>query len=48
VMDFIQERQRERTEATIAKPSTTLRKAHLLRAGAHRRTSTRSSAQGQS
>jgi hypothetical protein len=38
VMDFIQERQRERTEARIAKPSTTLRRARLLRAGAHRRT----------
>ena len=38
VMDFIQERQRERTEAKIAKPSTTLRKARLLRAGTHRRT----------
>ena len=48
VMDFIKERQRERTEAKIAKPSTTLRKARLLRAGAHRRTATGSSAEGQS
>ena len=38
VMGVIKERQRERTEAKIAKPSTTLRKARLLRAGAHRRT----------
>jgi transposase-like protein len=48
VMDFIQERQRERTEAKIAKPSTTLRKARLLRAGAQRRTAAGSSAEGQS
>ena len=48
VMDLIKERQRERTEAKIAKPSTTLRKARLLRAGAHRRTATASSAEGQS
>jgi hypothetical protein len=48
VMDFIKERQRERTGAKIAKPSTTLRKARLLRAGAHRRTATGSSAEGQS
>jgi hypothetical protein len=47
VMDIIKERQRERTEAKIAKPSTTLRKARLLRAGAHRRTATGSSAEGQ-
>jgi hypothetical protein len=45
VMDFIQERQRERTEAKIAKPSTTLRKARLLRAGAHRWTDPGSSAE---
>ncbi len=44
-MDFIKERQRERTEAKIAKPSTTLRKARLLRAGAQRRTSPGSSAE---
>jgi hypothetical protein len=47
VMDIIQERQRERTEAKIAKSSTTLRKARLLRAGAHRRTATGSSAGAQ-
>ncbi len=45
VMDLIKERQRERTEAKVAKPSTTLRKARLLRAGAHRRTSPGSSAE---
>ena len=39
VMDVIKERQRKRTEAKVAKPATTLRKALLLRAGAHRRTS---------
>ena len=48
VMDLIKERQRERTEAKIAKPSTTLRKARLLRAGAHRRTAPGFSAEGQS
>jgi transposase-like protein len=42
-MDFIKERQRERTEAKVAKPSTTLRKARLLRAGTPRRTTTGSS-----
>jgi len=47
VMDFIQERQRERTEAKIAKPSTTLRKARLLREGAHRRTATVSAPEAQ-
>ena len=36
-MDFIKERQRERIEASVAKPSTTLRKARLLRAGTPRR-----------
>jgi len=45
VMDIIKERQRKRTEAKIAKPSTTLRKARLLRAGAQRRTSPGSSAE---
>jgi transposase-like protein len=40
-MDFIKERQR--TEAKVAKPSTTLRKARLLRAGTPRRTTTGSS-----
>ena len=44
-MDFIKERQRERTEGKIAKPSTTLRKARLLRAGAHRWTDPGSSAE---
>ena len=43
VMDIIKERQHKRTEAKIAKPSTTLRKARLLRAGAQRRTSPGSS-----
>ena len=47
VMDFIQARQRERTEAEVAKPSTTLRRARLLRAGAQRRTAAGSSAVGQ-
>jgi hypothetical protein len=37
-LDFIQQRQRERIEAKVAKPSTTLRKARLLRAGTPRRT----------
>jgi transposase len=46
VMDLIRGRQRERTEAKIGKPSTTLRKARLLRAGAHRRTAHGSSAEG--
>ena len=36
VMDVLKERQRERTETKAAKPSTTLRKARLLRAGADR------------
>lgn len=44
-MDFITERQRERVEAKVAKPSTTLRKARLLRAGTPRRTSPRPSAE---
>ena len=43
-MDFIVQRQRERTEAKVEKPSTTLRKARLLRAGAQRRTTSGSSA----
>jgi RNase P/RNase MRP subunit POP5 len=38
-MDFIKERQRERIEAKVAKTSTTLRKARLLRAGTPRWTS---------
>jgi transposase len=37
-MEYIKERQRERIEAKVAKPSTTLRKARLLRAGTPRRT----------
>ena len=37
-MEYIKERQRERIEVTAAKPSTTLRKARLLRAGTPRRT----------
>ncbi|MCP5057739.1 MAG: hypothetical protein GY937_13600 [bacterium] len=48
VMDLIKERQRERTEAKIAKSSTTtLCEARLLRAGAHRRTTTGSSGEAQ-
>jgi len=42
-MDFIKEKQRQRIEEKIAKPSTTLRKARLLRAGTPRRTATGSS-----
>ena len=37
-MDSILEKQRQRVEETIAKPSTTLREARLLRAGTPRRT----------
>lgn len=44
-IEFIKERQRERTEAKVAKPSTTLRKARLLRAGTPRRTTTGSPAE---
>jgi hypothetical protein len=43
VLDFIKEQQRERTEATIAKPSKTRRDARLLRAGTPRRNATGSS-----
>ncbi len=39
-MEFIKEKQRQRIEAKIAKPSTTLRDARLLRAGTPRRTET--------
>ncbi len=39
-LEIIKTRQRARAEATIAKPTTTLRKARLLRAGVSRRTST--------
>jgi len=46
-MEFIKERQRERTEAKLAKPSTTLRKARLLRAGTPRRTAMGSSSEPQ-
>jgi hypothetical protein len=38
-LELIKERQRERIEAKLAKPSTTLRKARLLRAGTPRQTS---------
>jgi len=44
-IEFIKERQREHIEAKVAKPSTTLRKARLLRAGTPRRTATGSSAE---
>ncbi len=44
-IEFIKQRQRERIEAKVAKPSTTLRKARLLRAGTPRRTSTGSSSE---
>ena len=37
-MDFIREKQRRRAEEEIAKPSTTLRDARMLRAGIRRRT----------
>jgi len=46
-MEFIKQRQRERTEAKLAKPFTTLRKARLLRAGTPRRTETGSSPEPQ-
>ncbi len=36
-LEFIKEQQRERTEAKVAKPSTTRRDARLLRAGTPRR-----------
>jgi hypothetical protein len=42
-MDFIREKQRRRAEEKIAKPSTTLREARLLRAGTPRRTAPSSS-----
>ena len=44
-LNLIKEQQRERTEARVAKPSTTRRDARLLRAGTPRRTSTGSSAE---
>jgi len=43
-LDFIKEQQRERTEATVAKPSTTRRDARLLRVGTPKRTATGCSA----
>jgi hypothetical protein len=42
-LNFIKEQQRERTEAKVAKPSTTRRDARLLRAGTPRRTAMGSS-----
>jgi hypothetical protein len=42
-LNFIKEQQRERTEARVAKPSTTRRDARLLRAGTPRRTAMGSS-----
>ena len=42
-LDFIKEKQRERTEATVAKPSMTRRNARLLRAETPRRTEAGSS-----
>ena len=39
-LQIIKTRQRARVDATIAKPTTTLRRARLLRAGVPRRTST--------
>ena len=47
-MEFIKERQRERIEAKVAKPSTTLRKARLLRAVTPRRTPPDSPAEARS
>jgi hypothetical protein len=44
-LDFIKEKQRERIEARVAKPSTTRRDARLLRAGTPRRTATGPSAE---
>jgi len=37
-MEFIKERQRERTDVKLATSSTTLRQARLLRAGTQQRT----------
>ncbi len=47
VLDFIKEQQRERTEATIARPSKTRRDARLLRAGTPRRPAAGPSAEAQ-
>jgi hypothetical protein len=44
-IELIEQRQRERTEAKVAKQPTTLRKARLLRAGTPRRTATGSSSE---
>jgi transposase-like protein len=44
-LNYIKAQQHERTEAKVAKPSTTLRKARLLRAGTPRRTTPASSAE---
>jgi transposase len=44
-LDFIKEQQRERTEAKVARPSTTRRDARLLRAGTQRRAATACSAE---
>ena len=44
-LEIIKTRQRARAAATIAKPTTTLRKARLLRAGVPRRTATDASAE---
>ncbi len=46
-MDLIRERQRQRAEERITKPSTTLRDARLLREGTPRRTATRAPAETQ-
>ena len=44
-INYIKARQRERTEAEAAKPSTTLRRARLLRAGTPRWTGSGSPAE---
>ncbi len=46
-MDLIREKQRQRVEERIVKPSTTLRDARLLREGTPRRTATRASPETQ-
>jgi len=47
VLNVIGKQQRERTEATIAKPSTTRRDTRLLRAGTPRRSAAGSSERAQ-
>jgi len=47
-MDIIREKQRQRAEAKIEKPTTTLRDARLLRAGTQRRTTTSEPSEAQS